>query len=279
MASRKKRKNRKPNVALQVILCILAATAIFTGLYMLNKKVLKKTINPADTGTTASEVSSLITPDEISAESSESDSAEETASAENPAAEVSTRSWVDAMDRYLHDENFWEGCPPRDVQLLTPNPYSRPGTQMDEVHDIVIHYVDEPGSTAQQNRDYFESLKDGSRSASSHFIISLDGSIIQCIPLGEISYASNHRNFDTISIENCHPDATGKFTDDTYLSCVALTAWLLYAFDLPPDRMIRHYDVTEKLCPIYYVEHPDAWEQMKVEVAEKYEEYKKLYPR
>lgn len=178
------------------------------------------------------------------------------------------------MERYFYDDDFWKGCPPRDVQLLTPNPYSRPGDPLEEVRDIVIHYVDEPGSTAQQNRDYFESLQDGSRSASSHFIISLDGTIVQCIPLGEVAYASNHRNNDSISIENCHPDESGKFTDETYESCVSLAAWLLYAFDLTPDHVIRHYDVTGKDCPLYYVEHPDAWEQMKADIAEKYAAYK-----
>ena len=31
--------------------------------------------------------------------------------------------------------------------------------------------------------------------------------------------------------------------------------------------MIRHYDVTGKLCPVYYVEHPEAWEDFLVDVA------------
>ena len=30
--------------------------------------------------------------------------------------------------------------------------------------------------------------------------------------------------------------------------------------------MIRHYDVTEKICPKYFVDHPDAWEQFKKDV-------------
>ena len=30
--------------------------------------------------------------------------------------------------------------------------------------------------------------------------------------------------------------------------------------------VIRHYDVTEKLCPLYYVEHEDAWIQMKADI-------------
>lgn len=182
--------------------------------------------------------------------------------------------WHTPLERYFMDKNFWRGCPERNVQLLTPNEYSRPEIGIDAVNDIVVHYVDEPGSTAMQNRDYFESLKDGSgRSVSSHFVISLDGEIVQCVPLGEVAYASNHRNHDTISIECCHPDDTGKFTDETYISCVNLCAWLCWAFEISPDHVIRHYDVTEKECPIYYVHHPEAWEALKNDVAERYEKY------
>ena len=31
--------------------------------------------------------------------------------------------------------------------------------------------------------------------------------------------------------------------------------------------MIRHYDVTGKICPKWFTEHPDAWEQFKQDVA------------
>ena len=31
--------------------------------------------------------------------------------------------------------------------------------------------------------------------------------------------------------------------------------------------MIRHYDVTEKLCPLYYVEHPEARDAFRADVA------------
>ncbi len=31
--------------------------------------------------------------------------------------------------------------------------------------------------------------------------------------------------------------------------------------------MIRHYDVTGKVCPKYFVEHEEAWQQFKEEVA------------
>ena len=48
--------------------------------------------------------------------------------------------------------------------LLTLNDYSRPGTKLSEINGIVVHYVGNPGTTAQQNRDYFESLKNQSGS-------------------------------------------------------------------------------------------------------------------
>lgn len=151
--------------------------------------------------------------------------------------------------------------PEMTVDLLTPNEYSRPQTALSEVKGIVVHYTANPGTTAAQNRSYFEGLKDtGLTHASSHFIIGLDGEIIQCIPSSEQCYASNERNVDTLSIECCIPDDTGKFNDATYQSCVYLCAWLCGRFDLDPSvDIIRHYDVTGKDCPKYFVENPAAW--------------------
>ena len=98
-------------------------------------------------------------------------------------------------------------------------------------------------------------------------MIGLEGQIVQCIPLNEIAYASNGRNYDTISIECCHPDETGKFNEATYDSAVKLSAWLCVRFGLTSENVIRHYDVTGKNCPKYYVENPDAWIQMKSDIA------------
>lgn len=159
--------------------------------------------------------------------------------------------------------------PDLDVELLTVNSYSRPGIPLKKVKGIVIHYTANPGSTAMQNRDYFEGLKDShTTKASAHFIIGLNGEIVQCIPTKEISYASNSRNSDTIAIECCHPSSDGKFNQATYNSLVHLTAWLCCRFGLTSDDVIRHYDVTGKMCPLYYVEHEDAWAKLKQDVSE-----------
>lgn len=152
--------------------------------------------------------------------------------------------------------------------LIRVNEYSRPGTKLERVSGVVVHYVGNPQTTAKNNRDYFDSLADTKETnASSHFVIDIDGSILQCIPLDEIAYASNSRNEDTISIECCHPDETGKFSDATYASLVKLVKWLEETYNLKPESVIRHYDVKGKMCPLYYVEHEDAWEQFHRDIA------------
>ena len=45
--------------------------------------------------------------------------------------------------------------------LLTVNPWSRPGTPLEEIQGVVIHYVGNPNTTAEANRNYFESLSSG----------------------------------------------------------------------------------------------------------------------
>ena len=154
--------------------------------------------------------------------------------------------------------------PERIQDFLTPNEYSRPQIPLEKINGVVIHYTANPGSDAAGNRNYFEGLKDSKiTKASSHFIIGLDGTIIQCLPLEEIAYASNERNVDTIAIECCHPDETGKFTKKTYNSLIKLTAWLCGRYNLKKEDIIRHYDVTGKDCPRYYVANEDKWEELK----------------
>ena len=158
------------------------------------------------------------------------------------------------------------------------NDWSRPSTPLEDINAVVIHYVGNPGTTAKANRNYFASLSSGEEGtyASSHFVVGLEGEVVQCVPLTEIAYASNGRNGDTVSIEVCHPDETGEFSPVTYDRVVELTAWLCREFKLDPETdVIRHYDVTGKECPLYYVEHPEAWEQLKADVAAELEREEK----
>ena len=178
-------------------------------------------------------------------------------------------SGVFSSDEYweLSDDEITAAKPEITVDLLDLNEYSRPGTASVEITGIVIHYTANPGSTAKQNRDYFNGLKEThTTKASSHFIVGLKGEIVQCVPTWEIAYASNQRNKDTVSIECCHPDESGAFTKETYQSMVQLTAWLCQKFGLNENDVIRHYDVTGKICPKYFVENEEAWKEFKENV-------------
>lgn len=153
-------------------------------------------------------------------------------------------------------------------QFLTKNKYSRPGTTLKATH-VAWHYVGNPGSTAQSNRNYFENLKNtGKTYVSSHYVIGLEGEIIQCIPENEICYCTNNANSYAIAIECCHPDNTGKFTEATEQALVELTADILTRLGKDNNNIIRHYDVTGKCCPKYYVNHPEAYIAAKQKVAD-----------
>lgn len=155
--------------------------------------------------------------------------------------------------------------------FIRKNIFSRPDVGRQRIDKIVIHYVANPGTTARNNRDYFDSLADqdpqkSGSSTSSHFIVGLEGEVIQCIPVSEIAYSNAPLNNNTVSIEVCHPDDTGKFNDVTYESVVKLTAWLCGQLKLSSRDVIRHYDVNGKICPKYFVDHEDAWKQFKEDV-------------
>jgi N-acetylmuramoyl-L-alanine amidase len=169
-------------------------------------------------------------------------------------------------------------------KLLTVNKYSRPGTLLKVVSGIVVHWVGNPRSTALENRSYFEGLKDQGDTvkektyASAHFIVGLDGEVIQCVPENETAYhvgAERHlykaealRRLDTaypnnctLGIELCHPDWTGKFNTATLRSAAELAGALLERHHLTDRDVYRHFDITGKECPLYFVRNEDEWKK------------------
>ena len=170
-------------------------------------------------------------------------------------------------------------------KILTPNKFSRPGVKLSHVRGVVIHWVGNANSSAIANRNYFENLKNqtttkNARYASSHYIIGLNGEVLQCLPLDEWAYhvgamtykdeairkLSGYPNNCTIGIELCHPDWSGKFTEQTMKSAIELTAWLLRKYNLSCDCIFRHYDITGKDCPRFFVHNKNEWESFKLMV-------------
>jgi N-acetylmuramoyl-L-alanine amidase len=168
--------------------------------------------------------------------------------------------------------------------LLTVNPFSRPGKKLSGVKALVIHWVANAGSTAKQNRNYFESLKDQSlndasaRYASAHFIAGLFGEVVQCIPAEEMAYhvgaktytpealgrLGHYPNNRTVGIELCHPGPDGRFAIETLNAAAELCGLLCIQTGLNPLADIwRHYDITGKDCPKWFVERPEEFEEFK----------------
>ena len=168
--------------------------------------------------------------------------------------------------------------------LLTPNPYSRPGKKIQSIKGIVVHWVQNPRTSARANRNFFENRKAGATGyGSAHYIIDLNGDIIRCIPEDELAYhvgakeykkdaisrLGSYPNNCTLGIECTHIDDTGKMTDETYRSLVELTSALVKKYKLTPATdLYRHYDITGKNCHKWFIDNEEQWKIFKEKTAD-----------
>lgn len=142
---------------------------------------------------------------------------------------------------------------------------------------VVVHWVANPKTSAQANRNFFENRKEGKTGyGSAHYIID-PKETLRCIPEDEIAYhvgaelyppwavqhIGTYPNAWTIGIELCHEDWEGSFQYDVLAQAVDLTRDLLERHKLTKQNIIRHYDVTGKNCPKYFVEHEEEFEKFK----------------
>lgn len=161
-------------------------------------------------------------------------------------------------------------------KLLTPYNLTRRG-DTSRIKYIVIHYVGATGG-AEANCRYYAGQYVG---ASAHYYVDFDGSIWQSVEDGDIAWhcgAKSYvhlecRNSNSIGIELCVRNRGSKadtsrdwyFEDATVQAAIQLTRELMVKYNVPADRVIRHYDVTGKICPNPYVynhtEH--TWDEFK----------------
>lgn len=140
---------------------------------------------------------------------------------------------------------------------------------------IVIHYCGAVG-TAKNNVDYFASQK---LSASATYFVD-EKSIWQCVEdynkawhcggglqgSGGHAFFKKCTNSNSIGIEMCcKKTSSGQwyFESATVENTVELTRYLMQKYNIPADRVIRHYDVTGKICPEPYVRNEQAWNDFK----------------
>lgn len=160
-------------------------------------------------------------------------------------------------------------------KLLTPYNHN-PGT-IDRIRYIVIHYVGALGG-AKANCQWYAG---GVRGASAHYFVDFDGSVWQSVEDSNIAWhcgakAYKHpecRNANSIGIELCVRNKGSQtdtsrdwyFEDATVTNAVQLTKELMAKYGVPEEHVIRHYDVTGKICPNPFVYNTTrhTWEQFK----------------
>ena len=155
------------------------------------------------------------------------------------------------------------------------NKYGRPGTKLNYTK-VAIHYTGQADVPGINTVHYFNNVvANGYRVngryiyASAHFVIDLDGTIYQLIPITEKCYCTNSANAYAVAIEVATTGKDNHYTDATYRSMVQLCAWLCANKGLNPKKdIIRHTDVVGrayKLCPIYMVLNEDKYEQFRLD--------------
>lgn len=163
----------------------------------------------------------------------------------------------------------------RTTNLLPVNKFSRPGYVRSSIARIVWHWTGAAGQVKETTARYFEILgrqdpEDGETYASSHYIVDEAG-VLQVIPDEEIAYhaGSGWWNLNSIGIEICHPDWTGQFPVATLANFCELSASLCERYGIRPlTQIVRHFDVTGKRCPLWFVEHEADFEAAKRIVSE-----------
>lgn len=172
------------------------------------------------------------------------------------------------------------------TEMLLTNKNARPGTKITP-RGLVIHWTanEGKGANAVANRNYFNK---STTEASAHYCVD-DKQIVRCLPENELGYhvgaksykpdalkmLSSYPNNCTIGIEMC-VNSEGDF-QVMYRRTVELAADILKRYKWGVDKLWRHFDITGKNCPAYFVGDDfarrftgltagQAWEKFKVDV-------------
>jgi N-acetylmuramoyl-L-alanine amidase CwlA len=135
---------------------------------------------------------------------------------------------------------------------------------------IVVHYTANKGDTAKNNADYFARA---TTKTSAHYFVD-EKEVWQSVREMDTAYhcgakTYKHpfcRNGNSIGVEMCLLDKSGNIRPGTIDTALSVVRQLMAAYDIPIDRVLRHYDVTGKNCPRPMVENPQLWEDFKKEL-------------
>jgi N-acetylmuramoyl-L-alanine amidase len=168
-------------------------------------------------------------------------------------------------------------------EMLLTNKRAAPGVRITP-KGLVIHWTanEGKGADAAANRQYFNRP---TTQASAHYIVD-DTQIVRCIPENEMAYHVGARTYTpkavavlgsypnnaTLGIEMC-VNADGDFRK-TYRRTVELAADVLKRHGWGVDRLWRHYDITGKNCPAFFVSDEKARQYLGMSAAQAWAKFK-----
>ena len=149
-----------------------------------------------------------------------------------------------------------------------------PARNAQAIRYIVIHYTGNDGDTAMNNAKYYASTVVKS---SAHYFVD-NKEIVQSVPDLRVAWAVGGgkypscpqtgggtlynicRNTNSISIELCDAKRDGTYAPapETIAAALELTRSLMKKYNIPASNVIRHFDVTGKLCPAYWAGRENA---------------------
>lgn len=155
---------------------------------------------------------------------------------------------------------------------------------------LVYHYTANDGDTDEANAKYFHN---NVVKASAHRFVD-DDSVTISVPDNYVAwhcggglqgskghtYYKKCTNTNSIGIEMCDTKRNGKYevTSKTRSNAIALGKEIVKKYGIKKENVIRHYDVTGKNCPAYFVKDEEAWIKFRDEIFEtEKKEFKKYY--
>lgn len=153
----------------------------------------------------------------------------------------------------------------------------------DQIRYLVLHYTGNDGDTAAGNGTYFQN---NVVKASAHYFVD-DDTVCRSVPELRAAWAVGGNRYDSadetggaamygritntnsLSVELCGTmrDGTRRASEATLARAAALCRELMERYHIPIGNVYRHFDVTGKQCPAYFVDEA-AWQAFKARLVD-----------
>ena len=161
------------------------------------------------------------------------------------------------------------------MKFIKCNPSNYAAGRRSDIKYIVVHYTANNGDTAEGNCKYFANAN---VKASAHYFVD-ENEVCQSVEEKDTAYHcgaktyrhADCRNSNSIGVELCcRKSEQGKyyFMQNTINNAAKLINEIAKKYNISNKNILRHYDVTGKICPAPFVKDEKAWQAFKLKLSE-----------